>query len=137
MLVSSLGSFPHEFPGLFQELFNQADKFNIEIISIEPEMSKKFESQVDSKTDLVFSKVPIELKLEAKYRSLAEFLKELFENSEYTFSFDKLVITKLRDSTSKLKIDLLLGAFILSHKGALDLEKDLERGVNLHLRKRR
>ncbi|MBU2541579.1 MAG: type 4a pilus biogenesis protein PilO [Candidatus Omnitrophica bacterium] len=127
----------NELPGMFQELFNQADKFNIEIISIEPDKAMRYESQTDTKSDLIFNKVPIKLKLNAGYRPLTEFLKVMFENTQYAFSFDELKISKLKGSASELEIELLLGAFVLSHGGALNLEADVEKGVDLHLKRKK
>ena len=113
----------NELPRLIQEIFNQADKFNVEIISIEPDTPEVYKSDVASKSDLIFNRIPISLELRASYRALAEFLKVLFENPQYAFSFDSLTLEKKKGAISKLDIKLELGAFVLSHKGASPLGK--------------
>jgi Tfp pilus assembly protein PilO len=124
----------NQLPSLFKELFNQANKFNIEIISLEPGKTEIFKPQGPSDASLIFNKVPIRLKLKAGYRALSEFLKALFENAQYAFSFDELKIDKPNDQNSKLDVDLLLGAFVLSYEGAAPIEQDLQKGLEFNLR---
>ncbi len=127
----------NELPSLFQELFNQADKFKIEIITLEPDKPAVYKTQGDEKTGLIFNKVPLKIQLRATYKLLAEFLKVLYENPKFAFSFDDLKIDKKQSQdikATKLEIDLVLGAFILSHEGAISLEQDLKKTFDMNLR---
>lgn len=133
------GKFPsqNELPGLFQELFNQADKFKIEIISLEPDKPAVYKTQGDEKAGLIFNKVPLKIQLRATYQPLAEFLKALYENPKFAFSFDELKIDKKQTQDIKaatLEVSLVLGAFVLSHEGAAPLEQDLRKTFDMNLR---
>ncbi|MEW6008556.1 MAG: type 4a pilus biogenesis protein PilO [Candidatus Omnitrophota bacterium] len=127
----------NELPTLFQELFNQADKFKIEIISLEPDKPSIYKTQGEEKTGLIFNKVPLKIQLRANYKPLAEFLKALYENPKFAFSFDDLKIDKIQSretKVAKLEINLVLGAFVLSHEGAVSLEEDLQKTFDMNLR---
>lgn len=124
----------NELPGLFQDLFTKAKKFNIEIISIEPDKPSVYKSKASPESDLVFNRVPIKLKLQASYRDLAEFLKSLYENPQYAFSFDDLELRVIENEDQKLEVYLSLGAFVLSHEGAAPIEEqDLKKGLDFNL----
>ena len=125
----------NELPSLFQELFNLADKFNIEIVSLTPDQPMVYQMQGAEKSDLIFNHVPLQLHLRAGYGSLAEFLKALYEDKDFAFSFDNLSIKKpenAQGSSFKLDIDLLIGAFIFSHQGAAPLEQDLQKTLGIN-----
>lgn len=124
----------NELPGLFQELFNIANKFHIDIVSIEPGKPDIYKSKNPAESDLVFNKVPIKLKLQSTYKDLAEFLKALFENPQYAFTFDDLEMVKLESMPSMLDVDLLLGAFVLSHEGAVSIEQDVQKGLDFNFK---
>lgn len=123
----------NELPGMFQELFNLANKNRIEITSIEPDKPTVYKSKGTVTSELIFNKVPIHLKLQATYKDFAEFLKALFENPQYAFSFDDLEIAMSDDIPGKLDINLLLGAFVLSHEGA-SIEQDIRKGLDLNFK---
>jgi Tfp pilus assembly protein PilO len=131
----------NELPGLYQELYVQADKFKVEIVSLEPDKPSVYQVQFPEKNDLIFNRVPIHLHMRASYRALAEFLQKLFDNAQYAFSFDELKIKKLapaesqEDIAQKLDIDMLVGAFVLSREGAAPLDQqELQKTFELNLR---
>lgn len=124
----------NELPGLFQELFNIANKFHVEIVSIEPGKPEVYKSKNPTESDLVFNKVPIKLKLRSTYKDAAELLKALFENPKYAFTFDDIEMEQLKDMPSMLNIDLFLGAFVLSHEGAAPIEQDVQKGLDFNFK---
>jgi Tfp pilus assembly protein PilO len=124
----------NELPGLFQELFNIANKFHIEIVSIEPGTPEVYKSKNQAESDLVFNKVPIKLKLQSTYKDLSEFLRALFENPQYAFTFDDLEMARLKDMPPMLDVDLLLGAFVLSHEGAASIEQEVQKGLDFNFK---
>lgn len=128
----------NELPGLFKELFNLADKFNIEIVTLTPDKPSVYQSQgAGEKSDLIFNHVPISLRMRASYRALAEFLKALYDDKDFAFSFDALVLQRpanAQGAALKLDIELLIGAFVLSHSGAASLEQDLQKTFEMNLK---
>lgn len=124
----------NELPGLFQELFNIANKFHIEIVSIEPGTPEVYKSKNPAESDLVFNKVPIKLKLQSTYKDVSEFLRALYENPQYAFTFDDLEMARLTSMPAMLDVDLLLGAFVLSHEGAASIEQEVQKGLDFNFK---